>query len=495
MTMTRRTALQLAAAAPALAQSGLKFEATFESLKQYRCPDWFRNAKFGIWAHWGPQCVPMAGDWYARNMYMEGSDQYKHHLAHYGHPSKFGYKDIVPLFRAEKFDPEGLMKKYKAAGARYFFSMGVHHDNFDMWNSKHHRWNAARMGPKKDIVGLWAKAARANGLKFGVSEHLERTWSWFNVNKGADQEGPYKGVPYDGADPKYVDFYLPPHEDTSRAYPLNPPDAWKQEWRRRITDLVDSYQPDVLYTDGGVPFGEVGRGLIAHYYNQGLTWHQGRQEVVYTIKNNKDNVHGDYDPNCCVYDVERGFADRILAEPWQTDTCIGGWFYKQGLKYKTAETVVHMLCDIVSKNGNLMLNFPQRPDGTLDAEAEQTLAGITKWMRVNSEAIYDTRPWTEWREGPTTAEGGMFGERSLKQYTAGDFRFTTKGEALYALCLGVPKGKALIRSLGSNAAHKVQRVEALGYGPAKFTRGAEGLAVEMPAGAAGAEIGVVFRVV
>ncbi|MGJ5816654.1 alpha-L-fucosidase [Paludibaculum fermentans] len=495
MQISRRNLLQMAAAAPVLAQGAKPvFEGNFESLAQYKCPDWFRNGKFGIWAHWGPQCVPKTGDWYARNMYIEGSPQYKYHVEHYGHPSKVGFKDIVTQWKAEKFDPEALITRYKAAGARYFVSMGIHHDNFDIWNSKHHKWNAVQMGPKKDIVGMWAKAARKAGLRFGVTEHLERTWSWFNVNKGADKEGQFKGVPYDGNDPKYADFYLPPHEDNSRAFPLNPPDSWKKEWQARITDLIDQHEPDLLYTDGGIPFGEVGKSLVAHFYNQSIKRNKGKLEAVYNIKNVHDNVHGEFDPRCCIYDLERGYADKILDLPWQTDTCIGDWFYKAGMQYKSAQTVVHMLADIVSKNGNLLLNFPLLPDGTLDAEESIVLEGITKWMASHGEAIHDTRPWTKFGEGPTQASGGMFSERSLKQYTAQDFRFTKKGEVLYAICLGVPTKQALIQSLAENAPQKVQRVELLGRKQAlKFQRSGQGLTVEMPADVA-PDLAVVFKV-
>jgi alpha-L-fucosidase len=277
--MNRRSAIRLLAggvpAAAALDAAPATFEPTWESLKQYRVPDWFRDAKLGMWAHWGPQCVPETGDWYARNLYIEDSPQYLYHVKTYGHPSKVGYKDIVKLWKAEKFDPDTLIQRYKRAGARYFTAMGVHHDNYDCWNSKHHRWNAAKVGPNKDIVGMWKNAAVKHGLRFGVTEHLERSYSWFNVNKGADKKGPLAGVPYDGNDPRYRDLYFEPHADNNSHYPVNPPEHWKREWFDRISDLVDSYQPDLLYTDGGMPFGEYGRRLAAHFYNQNAKRHGG----------------------------------------------------------------------------------------------------------------------------------------------------------------------------------------------------------------------------
>ena len=483
MRFTRRSVLKAAAAAPALALGAAapkSFQPTWESLKQYQCPEWFRDAKFGIWAHWGPQCVPEQGDWYARNMYIEGSQQYQWHAAHYGHPSKFGYKDIVPLWKAEKFDPENLIRRYQAAGAKYFVSMGVHHDNFDIWNSKHHPWNAARVGPKKDIVGLFAQAARNHGLRFGVTEHLERSYSWFNVNKGADKQGPHQGVPYDGNDPKYESLYFPKHDDTNMRYPKNPPDWWKQQWARRIADLVDQHRPDLLYTDGAVPFGEVGRGLLAHYYNANMRQYGGALEAVYTLKKPNDDEHGEYVEGIGVRDIERGVVDDIYPAPWQTDTCIGTWYYNRGVQYKTAQIVVHMLADIVSKNGNLLLNFPLRPDGTLDPEEDQVLEAITRWMGVNSEAIHATRPWKIFGEGPTTQEkSGHFNERNFKGYTASDFRFTVKGKTLYAICMGWPGKQMVVASLAKEA--RISRVEMLGVkGPLQWSRTDRGLVVEMP---------------
>ncbi|MBN1553278.1 MAG: alpha-L-fucosidase [Phycisphaerae bacterium] len=238
------------------------FEPTWESLTTYTCPEWFRDAKFGVWAHWGPQSVPRIGDWYARNLYLEDHPQGIHHRRVYGHPSKVGWKDMVKLWKAENFNPEALIEKYKSCGAKYFSACAAHSDNFDCWNSKHHAWNSVKVGPKKDIVGLWAKATRAAGLRFGVTEHNGRSYSWFNTNKGADKTGPYAGVPYDGSDPEYVDFYSPPHDDTSCNYPLNPSEEFKESWRKRTMDLIDQYDPDLLYTDGGVPFGEIGREVI-----------------------------------------------------------------------------------------------------------------------------------------------------------------------------------------------------------------------------------------
>ena len=461
---------------------GPTFDASWESLKQFRCPDWFRDAKFGIWAHWGPQCVPEQGDWYARNMYIEGMPQYEQHLKAYGHPSKQGYKDIVPLWNASKFDPERLVDRYQRAGAKYFVALAVHHDNFDCWNSAHQRWNAVKMGPKRDIVGAWRDAALKRNLRFGVTEHLERSYSWFNVNKGSDKTGQYAGVPYDGNDKKYEDFYFPPHEDTNRGYPVNPPEWWQKQWFDRIADLVDHYEPDMLYTDGGIPFGEVGRKLVAHYYNSNVKRH-GSLEGIYTIKNVVNRSHGEYQDGAALLDLERGVVDEIRADPWQTDTCLGNWFYKRDIQYKTPKIVIHMLVDIVSKNGNLLMNFPLKNDGTLDPEPEQVLDELAAWIRVNGDGIYGTRPWKVFGEGPTKMQGGMFGEKDFTGYTANDIRFTTKGKVLYAFCMGHRSGPLPIRALGTSANHwggEIASVRLLGGDPVKFARSGDALTVELP---------------
>jgi len=456
------------------------FQPTMDSLKTYRAPDWFRDAKFGIWAHWGPQAVPRSGDWYARFMYVPGHPHYDHHLKKYGHPSEFGYKDIIPLWTAEKFDPEALMDRYVAAGAKYFVSMGVHHDNFDLWNSRHHRWNAVAMGPKRDIVGAWRDAARRRGLHFGVSEHLGASHNWFYPSHGYDQFWPKLGVNYDGADPKYADLYHPPHNEPFKGgaeswYTTNP--VYHQRWFDRIRDLVDSYQPDLLYSDGGLPFGEVGRSLVAHLYNRSVD-RQGQTQAVY---NCKALGSGEFDPETCVQDVERGVMSGINPRPWQTDTSNGDWFYADGYTYKTAPEVIGMLADIVSKNGNLLLNVVLYPDGSLPPESQTLLAELATWMAVNGEAIHGTRPWHQFGEGPTKTASGAFQENA--QYTAQDIRFTTKGKALYAITLGEPRGRVMIASLGRSASQSraVRSVRLLGSGdPLHFRQTATALDIDVP---------------
>jgi alpha-L-fucosidase len=460
------------------------FEPTWASLRRYECPDWFRDAKFGIWSHWGPQSVPMYGDWYARHMYMEGTDQYCHHWRVYGHPSKHGWKDMVQLWKAERFDPEGLMQRYVDAGARYFCAQAVHHDNFDNWDSAHNRWNAVRVGPQKDIVGLWQAAAQEHGLPFAVSEHLGATFAWWSHNKGSDATGPYAGVPYDGNDSAYEGFYLPNHDEPllerqgERWYTDNP--WWHKRWFDRIKDLIDRYRPDLLYSDGTVPFGRYGLGIIAHLYNTSVERH-GEVRAVYTHKDRNPLAH-----KVGVLDIERGVQKTAFPYPWQTDTCVGGWFYDVRRRYKSSRQVIEMLVDIVAKNGNLLLNLPQRPDGTLDDECLAILADLAVWIRVNGEGIYGTRPWHIAVEGEVNAPEGRFREDEL-DWQPTDFRFTSKGSSVYAFQMGWPEdGRALIRGFSSGSGTggyrlklvDVQSVELLGYaGQVPFRHTDEGLAI------------------
>jgi alpha-L-fucosidase len=463
------------------------FAPTRESLKRYRIPDWFRDAKFGIWAHWGPQSAIEYGDWYARNMYIQGTDQYDYHVQTYGHPSKVGYKDLIGNWKAEKWDPEHLIDLYKKAGAKYFVSMGMHHDNFDLWNSKHTRWNSVAMGPKKDIVGIWRDAARKAGLRFGVSEHLWISYKWWSVSHQSDKSGSLAGVSYDGADPNFADLY---HDADSARFgdkldwnDDGIPGAWKQHYLDRVTDLIEQHQPDLLYTDGHLPFEDYGLKVVSRLYNVSAEANGGHVEAVYNSKEPTDCAVG-----TCVLDHERGVADSISPEPWQSDTCIGQWHYKRGQRYKTTKKVIDLLADIVSKNGNLLLNMPLPSSGALDWEELEVLGGITKWMSVNGEGIYATRPWKIYGEGPSTkvelkSEG--FNEDKRKDFTAEDVRFTAKGSTLYAFVMGWPEREAVVQALGANSPQnpgKIQRVQLLGYdGQLNWKQTDDALRVQMPA--------------
>lgn len=492
MKITRRQSIYLlASTAPALAtRNGLAFlvnqseasqltitpgpfTATKQSLAGFRAPAWFTDAKFGIWSHWGPQSGVEYGDWFARTMYMEGTKEYKWHLENYGHPSKSGYKDLVPLFKGAKWDPEHLMDLYVKAGAKYFVSMGVHHDNFDMWNSKYQpRWNAVITGPKRDIVGEYANAARARGLRFGVSEHLSNSFEWLGPAHTSDKTGPLAGVPYDGSDPVYADLYHdysgmePGYLGRIINHPMGreeAPDSWKLQYFRRIKDLVDQHHPDLLYTDGGIPFGDYGMSTIAEAYNVSASLHNGTNEAVYTGKLSKECTGG-----TCVLDRERSVLDDIWPEPWQTDTCIGNWHYQRGITYKTAKKVIDLLVDIVSKNGNLLLNFPLPNSGELDAEEMVTLNGITEWMQLNSEGIYGTRPWTVSGEGPSTkapvhtdsTSAYNPNENKKPDLGAADFRFTTKNSVLYAFTQGYSSASEpyLLKTLAIDSQQKPGKI-------------------------------------
>jgi len=452
-----------------------KFQPTWESLKQYECPEWFRDAKFGIWAHWSAQCVPEQGDWYARSMYIEGNRDYKYQVDHYGHPSKFGFKDIAHIWHAENWDPDKLMQLYKRAGAQYFFALANHHDNFDCYDSKYQPWNSVSIGPKKDIVGLWAEAARKYGLRFGISVHAAHAWSWLETSQGADKAGPMVGVPYDGKltkadgkgqwweglDPQdlYAQNHAPGglHWDWDKGTP--PDQAYIDKFYNRTIDLINKYHPDQIYFDDTVlplyPVSDVGLKIAAHFYNSSMKWHDGRNEAVINGK-----ILSEEQRHCLVWDMERGLSDKMQPIPYQTDTCIGNWHYDRSLfdrhRYKSVKTVVQMLADTVSKNGNLMLNIPVRGDGSIDSDEVAFLEDMAKWMDVNKEGIIGTRPWKVFGEGPASEspiplkEQG-FNEGKGKPLTADDIRFTAKGDVLYAIAMGWPKQDLKIKSLGNAA--------------------------------------------
>ena len=500
--MKRRKALQtLLGAAPFFRAAGTltvhpflqgfprgPFQPTHESLRTYEVPQWFRDAKFGIWAHWGPQSAAEAGDWYARNIYMQGSPQYKHHLEHFGHPSKSGFKEVIATWKADAFDPDYLVGLYKKAGAKYFCSMAVHHDNFDLWNSKHTRWNAVNMGPKKNVVALFREAAHKHGLRFGVSDHLWISYKWFAVSHMSDKGGPFAGVPYDGIDPANADLYHSYADPKLITAKLDwnedgIPDASKDHWYQRISDLVEQAQPDYLYNDGALPFGERWMKIAAQLYNQSAALHGGKSEAVYMSKRAEDCAVG-----TCVLDHERSVIDEISANPWQTDTCIGDWHYKRGIAYKSPKFIVDMLVDVVSRNGNLMLNFPLPNNGMLDKDELAILADITEWMRVNGEAIFATRPWKISGAGPNSAKSAAkdtnFNENARKDLTPEDVRFTTKGDVLYAFVMGIPEKRAVIPSLARNAQSgvgKIAQVELLGYpGKLDWNQSESDLSVDLP---------------
>ena len=415
------------------------------TFKQYKCPEWFRDAKFGIWSVWGPMAVPRQGDWYAKKMYQEGSKVNKYHISKYGHPSKFGFKDLIPLWKAEKWNPEYLMKLYKKAGAKYFVSIASHHDNFFLWNSKIHRWNSVEMGPHKDVIGIWQKVAKKEGLKYGVSEHLAASYTWFQTAHSADTSGDFKGVPYDGNDPAYFDLYHSKAANNDKGWLTNSHE-WPKEWFDDVNELVNTYHPDLLYSDSKLPFGDTGRAMLANYYNDNLQVNHGKMEAVYNCK--LQPADGTF-----VKDFECGVNDGISEFPWQTDTFLGDWLYRTGQKYKSSTEVIQMLVDIVSKNGNLLLDIVQTPEGEIDQEMNTILEEMATWTSINGDGIYGSRPWKVYGEGPSTqksqAKGAFGGLKDFRTYQSTDFRFTVdKNDDLYVFELEPPTNDLSIVSLG-----------------------------------------------
>ncbi len=473
------------------------YRPTWDSLLQYEAPDWYRDAKFGIWAHWSPQCVPEDGDWYGRNMYIEGNSQNLFQLDHYGPPSLFGYKDLCAQWTLLNWDPDALIDRYKKAGARFFIALANHHDGFDTWASKHQPWNASAIGPHRDVVGTWAKAARAQGMRLGVTVHQGRNWWWFQTAHGADSSGPLAGVPYDG------DLYaargkdqwwqgLNPQRLYGAKHPFDalPDPSYVMNFYDRTRDLIDQHDPDLLYFDNPrVPLGWGGMNLAAYFYNHNIATHGGKLEAVLTGKEMPPPLQ-----KALVADIERGLSSQILPHAWQSETCIGNWHYDRALYNKPGQyggylpprDVIHWMIDTVSKNGTFILNIPGKPDGTIDSKEIAVLDGITAWMQINGDAIYETRPWKIFGEGPHAIKTGSFQGNSISALGADDIRFTRNkaNTAIYAFFLGWPKAPAIVRALGTSAPTnpgKIANVQLLGTDQhVKWQQHAEGLRVELP---------------
>ncbi|GAA4237884.1 alpha-L-fucosidase [Postechiella marina] len=480
------------------------FQPSYKSLQNYQCPDWFRDAKFGIIAHYGPQCAPEYGDWYAKKMYeqydkhLRAGKSYNYHFKNYGHPSEFGFKDVINTWKAEKWDPEALVKLYKKAGAKYFIAMANHHDNFDMYNSKYQEWNSVNMGPKKDLIAGWKKAAINHGLRFGVSNHSSHAWHWYQRAYAYDVDGPMKGVRYDGFatkkdgkgkwwegyDPQELypgNHFAPPagfetKEEMDNWFKTN--DSWFEtippkdngyalKWFLRCKDLVDKYKPDILYFDDyGLPLEQYGLSMASHFYNSNKKWHNGKLEGVINAKH-MDSVKR----KSVVLDIERKKSNLLDLVPWQTDDCIGDWHYRKNQNYKSVGYVIKNLVDIVSKNGNLLLSIPIKSDGSLDAYEIQFLKDLGHWFDVFGEAIYNTRPWHIYGEGKeekntttTMAADGEIKQKKAKPLSVDDVRFTTKDGTLFAFVLGKPKGVINIKALGlkPELSSRIQSVKQVG---------------------------------
>ena len=502
------------------------FEPTWESLCTYEVPEWFRDAKFGIWAHWGAQCVEGSGDWMARELYIEGSDKYNYHRDHYGHPSEFGYKDILPLFKAENWNPEELVRFYKEeCGAQYFFCLGNHHDNYDLWDSKYQEWNSVNVGPHKDILEGWARAAKKVGLPLGISFHADHAWTWMEPSRRFDLKGEKRGVKYDGwltkedgyklnadgtekwwkgLDPQKL--YAQDHDFSNNTWDNRaihrqwawgeganlPSQEYVTNFYNRTLDAINRYNPDVIYFDVTVlpfyPISDAGLKIATHMYNHSMVTHKGKNEAVVLTK-----ILDEQQRKAFVWDVERGAPNQIMPQPWQCCNCIGGWHYNTGIyernQYKDAATIAKLLVDVVSKNGNMLLSVPLRADGTPDEKELAIMKEFGAWMKINSESIVKTRPWKIFGEGPIANSNIKINDQGFNdgQYTkagANEIRFTQTAKNLYVTALAWPDDLTIrVKSLAEGSTlfpSKIKSIKMLGYGKVKFTRTPDALIVSLP---------------
>jgi len=478
----KAASLGLAASAytprPAWARSPLpvKYEPNWDSLRQYKVPEWYLDAKVGIFIHWGIYAVPAYGnEWYPREMYLRGNKVFEHHRTHYGPQSTFGYKDFIPKLTAANWSPEAWAELFRKSGAKYVVPVGEHHDGFPMYDCSYTDWTAVKMGPHRDIVGDLGREVRKQGLKLGVSSHRAFNWSYYTFEPD-----------FDTSDLKYSGLYGKPHAPTPRInnergeLRQTVPQVYLDDWYRRTTEIVDKYRPDLMWFDfcfEGPEWEPNRKRYAAYYYNRGEAWGKG---VAINYK------HQAYPEDVAVLDIERGLLDEIRPRFWQTDTSVGwkSWGYIENENYKSVDGLVVELADIVSKNGCLLLNVGPKPDGTIPEPAEKALLGIGQWLDVNAEAIYGTRPWKVYGEGPNKLKAGYFGEEENKKFTGEDFRFTAGKGALYAICLDWPGEEVRIKSLGSKSAllaGQVSAVQLLGIDAGlEWSKTDEWLRVKMP---------------
>lgn len=470
------------------------FKPDWDSLRGFRTPEWFRDAKFGIFIHWGPYSVPAyANEWYSRNMYVPGNKAYEHHVKTYGPQSKFGYKDFIPLFKAEKFDPAAWLELFDEAGARYVVPVAEHCDGFAMYASDVTRWDASEMGPKRDVVGEIAKAARKQGLHFGLSSHRAEHWWWYHAGRAYDS---------DVNDPKFAGLYGPA---ARTGLPADKPDNWPDsgqlqnwmppnkeflnDWMARTSELIDKYSPELIYFDwwtSSPEFEPLMRDTAAYYYNRSAA--QNAPGII-AYKGSQ------FAEGSALFDLERGKTDALRLTPWQSDTSVSvhSWGYAKDDTYRTPKSLTADLIDIVSKNGNLLLNVGPKADGTIPDEIATVLRGMGAWLKVNGEAIYDTRPFKYFGEGPTLSGqvrvGGQVEESVRKGFTVQDIRFTTKGDTLYVLGLERPQdGAVLVKTLYQGTPYldrPIAGIELLGSGAVRWEQTPKGLSVTLPADTSG----------
>ncbi len=489
------------------------YDASWESLSSWTCPQWFEDAKFGIWAHWGPQCEAEDGDWYARFMYYPNTQQWNWHTTHFGSPATNGLKDLIHAWKAERWTPDSLIKLYKSAGAQYFMTLGNHHDNFDLWNSPYQQWNSVNMGPQRDIVGEWSQACKKYGLPMGISIHASHAWTWLEPSQPYDgnltkedgyalnSDGTEKW--WKGYDPQELYAQRHPHStgwDNSGTIhsqwgwgngASTPSREYMLKLQNRVLQVVRDYDPKMLYFDDTVfPFygvtDSIGLNILADFYNHSAKMNNGEQQVVAMGK-----ILSDDQKKTLMWDVERGIPDRPQERHWQTCTCIGDWHYNQNTYnnngYKSAEQVIRMLVDIVSKNGNLLLSVPIKGDGTIDDKELKVVNGIKAWMDGNKQSIYGTRPWKTFGEGPLaeavnpmTAQG--FNENN--NYSSKDVRYVERHDTVFATIMAWPTaGEYAMRSFAVTSPYyngKVSKVELLGYGDVGFRQESDALYIDVP---------------
>lgn len=423
------------------------YGADWVSLSGYTVPAWYAQAKFGIFIHWGVYSVPAFGnEWYSRNMYDPSHREFQHHRAVYGDQKDFGYKDFIPLFTAERFDPERWAGLFAEAGARFVVPVAEHHDGFQMYKSDISRFNACEMGPRRDVLGELKAACERRGLILGASSH--RAEHWFFMSKG-------RLIDSDIRDPLVRgDLYWParPEPDHYDLFSQPAPDEeFLNDWLVRTCELIDRYQPKVLYFDWWIQhaaFRPYLKKLAAYYYNRAAQWGTG---AVITYKNEA------FPFGCAVPDMERGqFAD---AQPcvWQADTstALNSWCYTRDNRFRDPAGLVRDLVDVVSKNGCMLLNVGPKADGTVCEEDEAILRAMGRWLRVNGEAVYGAKPFRRYGEGPTKIVEGQFSDGAEKAFTSRDFRFTMAGGALYAVALRCSEdGTYLIRTLAQGDASR-----------------------------------------
>lgn len=452
------------------------YDAEWGSLGNYHIPSWYEDAKFGIFIHWGVYSVPaFNSEWYARNMYIEGNPAYEHHRKQYGPQDKFGYKDFIPQFTAESFDADQWISVIKKAGAKFVVPVAEHHDGFPMYDCPFTDWNSMQMGPKRDVIRELSDSAQRRHLVFGVSNHRAENW-WF-YNGGATFKS-------DVLDPRYAGLYGPaePCDPNGWIPQQQPSERFLEDWLARNCDLIERYEPQLLWFDWWISqpaFKPYLKRLAAYYYNKGLDWKRG------VAINYKEDA---FPEGTAVFDVERGQLADIHYPFWQTDTSISenSWSYITNHKYKTADSIIGDLIDIVSKNGALLLNIGPRADGTIPDQEQEILGQIGQWLSVYGESIYSTRPWKVFGEGPTEIVGGSFNDTKRDPFTAQDIRFTTKNSHLYAIVLAKPASDhVVIHSLSDNLRllpAKIESVELIGYdGDMEWTRNHNGLMIKLPA--------------